>query len=733
LSYARSLPGRPPSEWQPLECHLQAVAHLTQEFATAFDSAAWGRLAGLWHDLGKYRPEFLLHISGDAGRVDHAIVGALMAMSKYPQAGLPLALVIAGHHTGLANPVSSDKTLISPLQERLQGNAGLLQQVLPLIPDEFIKGLALPPLPEFPGNAEKPATKSQDESLRHLEFWIRFLFSSLVDADRLDAEAFDKPGLRKTVTAGFRTIADLLNQLDRRIDEKTVAALPTPVNQLRKEVLEHCRRAADLPPGLFSLTVPTGGGKTLSAMSFALRHARWHGLRRVIVVIPYTSIIEQNAKVYRAVLGDADVVEHHSNLDSEKETDRNRMAAENWDAPIIVTTNVQFLESLFSNRPAACRKLHNVARSVIVLDEVQNLPPQFLATILDGLQELVSHYGCTGVLSTATQPALTRRESLPEGLADVREIIPEPQLLGRVLQRTEVIWPDLAAPAVEWPALAGELAGHKQVLVVVHRREDARELAQLLPKEGRFHLSALMCPRHRLLVLARVKRALKAGRPCRLVSTQLIEAGVDIDFPVVYRALGGLDSVVQAAGRCNREGKSEKGRVVVFRAPTRPPRGTPTKGLEVTESMLRQHDGTLPLHDPCVFEEYFRSLYFRENLDAGGIQAERAKLNFATVGRKFKLIEDGFSRPVVVPCKRAEKHLAVVRREGPNRENLRALQPFLVSVYDADFERLQRAGALESVDDTLNVITQPFRHLYSEAFGLVMREPLLPDAESHVV
>jgi CRISPR-associated endonuclease/helicase Cas3 len=737
MFYAHSLPNEPASEWQPLKEHLQAVSHLAQTFATAFDSADWGRLAGLWHDLGKYRPEFQSHISGDTTRVDHAIVGALLAMSKDPQAGLPLALAIAGHHgAGLANPVSSEVTPPTPLKERLQANANLLGGILPSIP-ETIKNLVLPPMPARLMGGGNLAGRSRDEKLRHLEFWIRFLFSTLIDADRLDSEEFGTPGARKAAMAGFSAIAELRERLDRHIDEKTGTASPTPVNQVRREVLEHCRRAAELPLGLFSLTVPTGGGKTLSAMSFALRHAQRHGLRRVIVVIPYTSIIEQNAKVYRKVLGSADVIEHHSNLDPDKETDRNRLASENWDAPIIVTTNVQFLESLFSGHPSACRKLHNVARSVIVLDEVQNLPPQFLATILDGLQELVSHYGCTVVLSTATQPALTRRESLPEGLAGVREIIPEPLSLGLALQRTEVNWPDLAAPPVEWPALAEELAGHKQVLTVVHRREDARELARLLPEEGRFHLSALMCPRHRLLVLARVKRALKAGRPCRLVSTQLIEAGVDIDFPVVYRSLGGLDSVVQAAGRCNREGKLDKGRVVVFRAPTTPPRGTPAKGLESTESMLRHYGGTLALHDPCIFEEFFRSLYFRQNLDAKSIQPERAQLNFANVGRKFKLIEDGFSRPVVVPCKYAEKHLAVLRGavaggQKPGRKVLRTLQQFQVSVYDADFERLLRVGAIEGVGETVNVLTQPFSHLYSAEFGLVIREPLLPEPESHI-
>jgi CRISPR-associated endonuclease/helicase Cas3 len=734
--YARSSEGQPPPEWQPLLTHLQAVSKLAAQFSAAFDSADWGRVAGLWHDLGKYRAEFQRRLAGEPERVDHAIVGALLAHAKDHQAGLPLTFVIAGHHAGLANFRSSDVTPPAPLVERLQAEPNLLQSLTSIIP-ETVEALPLPSLPARFTAHKVLSGRERDEQFRSLEFWIRFLLSSLVDADRLDAEAVDHPNLRATVTSGFSSVAALRERVDHHIDEMTQHAEPTAVNRMRADVLEDCRRAAELAPGVFSLTVPTGGGKTLSAMSFALRHAERHGLRRVIAVIPYTSIIEQNAAVYRKALGAVDVIEHHSNLDPEKETERNRMASENWDAPIIVTTGVQFFESLFSNRPTACRKLHNIAQSVILLDEAQTLPSRFLNPILEGLQELVANYGCTVVLSTATQPALKRRDSLPEGLPNVREIVHDPAALGRSLRRVEISWPALDEPPVAWPKLAAELAEHTQVLAVVHRREDARELAgllaSLLPQDDLFHLSALMCPMHRSAVLAKVKLALEDHRTCRLVSTQLVEAGVDIDFPVVYRALGGLDSIAQAAGRCNREGKLDKGHVIVFRAPTNPPRGTATKGLQSAESMLRQQGGTLNLDHPSVFEEYFRILYFSQYRDAAGIQVERGKLEFANVEHKFKLIEDGFSHPIVVPYEGSDARVAAVYRDGPSRENLRALQPFLINVYDADLERLFKAGAVDSVADVVNLLSPRFKkRLYSTQFGLVIQDPILPDAEADI-
>jgi len=727
-----------PEHWQTLADHLAGVADRATSFAGAFESAEWGRLAGLWHDLGKYLPEFQRKLRGERVDVKHSGLGAVLAVEKHPMDGFSLAFAIAGHHAGLANPVDGHDP--SPLKDRLKQNAALLARVRPVVP-LGISDRALPALPGF--LAGQPGISRNDGARlrRSWELWVRFLFSALVDADRLDSEAFKDPA-KATIRGQFAAIPELRDRLDQSIDGK-VAALPPDVaagrvNRARAEVLRACRTAGELPPGFFSLTVPTGGGKTLSAMSFALRHAERHGLRRVIVVIPYTSIIEQNAKVYYDALGARNVIEHHSNFDDAKQRKEHGediarphdLACENWDAPVIVTTTVQFFESLFSNRPSRCRKLHNVARSVIVLDEVQTLPPEFLLPILEGLNELVAHYGCSVVLSTATPPALKVRERFDYGLKGVRPIVLDPTRLGADLRRVDYSWPEPEAEPPSWEDLAAELAAHPQVLAVVHRRNDARMLAQLLAAHVPevVHLSALMCPAHRSDVLARVRTTLARGEPCRVVSTQLVEAGVDLDFPVVYRALGGLDSIVQAAGRCNREGRTEKGRVIVFRAPTDPPRGTPQKALDATLTMLRAASPGKPLDmdDPGIFEEYFRTLYSAERLDARSIQSAREQFNFATVGASFRLIEDEFTRAVVVPWGDVEVKLQTLRdalRKGTSRDNLRtlfrALQPFTVSIHVRAFDRLAADRTLEEVAEGVFAIIPTCRHLYDETFGLV--------------
>src|SRR4051794_11355014 len=424
ILFAHSLAGHSESEWEELEAHLRAVAFRAEEFAAAFEAGEWGRLAGLWHDLGKARPEFQARLRGSGESVEHAGVGAALASSRNKVTGLPLAFAIAGHHAGLADLADSPEGGgPRPLQQRLKENVPLLKDLKGL--PTGLTEMPLPALPKLEGDPKA--------SIRSLELWTRFLFSALVDADFLATEEFYSPGRRLAVGE-----YDDIPSLRRRLDEHLVrflAGLPEEkreslVNRRRAEVLAACRTAAERPRGLFSLTVPTGGGKTLAAMAFALRHAERWDLRRAIVAIPFTSIIEQNARVYAGALGPRNVLEHHSALDPLAAEERNReaelrrrLAAENWDAPVVVTTNVQLFESLFANSPSRCRKLHRIARSVILLDEAQTLPADYLLAVLDILKELTLHYGCTVVLTTATQPALTRRESLPQGLENVHEII----------------------------------------------------------------------------------------------------------------------------------------------------------------------------------------------------------------------------------------------------------------------------------------------------------------------
>jgi len=734
--FAHSREGRPTSEWQELPSHLEGVAELAERFCDAFEAAPWGRLAGLWHDLGKFRHSFQEYIHGDRARAEHSVVGALLARvrvkSEADPAWMALAFVIAGHHGGLPNLRAAGSR--TPLIDRLDDQRKLLDETLPAVPDD-LRERELPPLPARLATVPRKRT-ARDEFHRSFEFWIRFLFSALVDADFLDTEKFYRGDERALETAGFDDVATLRGRLDEVVDAKSAAAEPTQVNALRAEVLAACRSAAaSEKPGLFSLTVPTGGGKTLSAMAFALRHAERHQLRRVIAVIPFTSIIEQNAAVYRNALGEHNVIEHHSNLDPAQESRRNKLASENWDAPVIVTTNVQFFESLFGNRPSRCRKLHNIARSVVLLDEVQTLPTEFQITILAALRELTANYGCLVVLSTATQPAFKyREEECEHGLREVREIVPDPVKLAGQLDRFHVEWPDADGEPLAWPDLAGELASHPRVLAIVHRRRDARDLAELLPEEGRFHLSALMCAAHRSRVLGEVEEALKRQAPCRLVSTQLVEAGVDIDFPVVYRALGGLDSLTQAGGRCNREGSLEKGRMVVFRAPTEPPPGTPSKGLAALETLLRQYEGNdlIDLSDPELVTKYFRMLFGSVVRDAREIETERQQRNFEHVARKLRLIDD-YSGPVVVPYGHAAARLDRLRVDGPSREALRAVQPYVVNVAEWQLERLAEAQAVELVHDTVYALNVAYRELYHEHFGLILDGELFANPECLIV
>jgi len=730
-------------QWQKLEDHLQQTGEIAGRHAVCFHSEAWGRLAGLWHDLGKFHEKFQERLRGADVAIEHAGVGALWAFKRDASRGLPLAFAIVGHHTGLPNLTTAGEG--PRLEERLERNEVLLAECHGNIPSELLQV----ELPDLPAElCPKPADEEDTHRLwRRREMWIRFLFSCLVDADRSDTAAFCDPqrfqgsalpssmaNLRSRCEHYIRTVMEQLSPEERQ----------SPVNCVRAEVLEQCRRAAKYPPGVFTLTVPTGGGKTLSSMMFALRHAEYHGLCRVFVVIPYTSIIEQNAAVYRQCLGMENVLEHHCNLSLERvgeyeDSLPHKLAAENWDMPVIVTTTVQFFETLFASRPSAVRKLHNVARSVIILDEIQTLPPGLLNPILDGLTTLAEQYGCSIVLSTATPPALVYRDRFPYGLKNVRPIIESPKILAERLQRVTIEWPDRQATAWSIPELVDRLTVHPRVLCVVHRRRDARQAARSLAERTDgpvFHLSALMCPAHRLETIERIRRALQGSGPCRVVSTQLVEAGVDLDFPVVYRALGGLDSIVQAAGRCNREGRlPQGGRVVLFRAASSPAPGVPRRALEVTESLLSELDYRVDTADPDCFEKYFRSLYFAGTLDKHDIQRFRRQFDFASVGRRFKIIEDEFTSTVIVPWGDAGRYLQELRQATENgrpvRNLLRRLQSYTVSLYARSCDQLRASGALEEVLNGIYALGAPYRHLYSEVYGLADGdEPIQADPEA---
>jgi len=727
--------------------HLGAVSTLAGQFAKGIGSQPWGELAGLWHDLGKYRVGFqrYLHQSADVdshieGRVGgaektHSAAGALWAIRTLADRhGAPGALVgrvfaylIASHHAGLYDWHGGlDQRLADP------SSATEFEEALAAaVPPEILESRDFHPdrLRQIPGGSGGFA------------LWLRMLFSCLVDADFLDTEAFFDSVLPAT-RSGFPPIEAIAKVFDDYVDAKTRNAPATTVNALRASVLEQCRSSAALPPGVFSLTVPTGGGKTLSSLAFALKHALTWGHRRIIYAIPFTTIIEQTADVFREALqaiGSDVLIEHHSQAESEpgQETARSRLACENWDAPLIVTTNVQLFESLFAARTSRCRKLHNLIDSVIVLDEAQQLPPEFLQPILDVLNLLVKHYGVTVVLCTATQPALSSTEYFDatrnlRGLSGVREIVDDPDSLFEKLKRVSVTLPKSWQTRRTWPDIAAEISQEDCILAIVNTRKAARELHRHMPP-GTLHLSALMCGAHRAAVISEIKARLAAKRsandqaPLRVVSTQLVEAGVDLDFPVVWRAVAGLDSIGQAAGRCNREGRLEGGgRVVVFVPPEAPPPGLLRKGADACVSVLHGED-TDPLARH-LFEKYFRQLYRAVDLDSHGIapllkvDPTTLAVQFRSAADAFRMIDDEDSAPIIVRYgpggQQRDVLLATLASQGPQRWLMRQFQRHMVTIRKRDAERLLMRGDVTTPVPGLYV--QNTDTLYHPDLGLLI-------------
>ena len=710
-------------EIHELEEHLREVAKGAAKFAETFGSSDWGSIAGLWHDLGKYSAEFQrriksvsgydsdAHLEGQPGRVDHSTAGAQHAIDQFGPHGRILAYLIAGHHTGLTDWHSSE-TPGGALKIRLDDKSHLKRTLSQTIPPEIL-------------SQPKPTSALLGGSAG-FALWIRMLFSCLVDADFLDTEAFmdvDKAVERsKTLT-----VLELLARFNAFIEEKFSDVLPTTVNRVRAGVLQQCRERARETPGLFSLTVPTGGGKTLSSLAFALEHAKCHDKRRVIYTIPYTSIIEQTANVFRDIFPDA-VIEHHSNLDPEKETVKSRLAAENWDAPLIVTTNVQFFESLFAVRTSRCRKLHNIVNSVVVLDEAQLLPPEFLQPILDVINLLVRSYGVTFVLSTATQPALGTLKTFQRtlrGLDNVREIIDDQDALYQDLERVSVTMPQDFHQAQGWDDIAWQIQQHPCVLAVVNSRADARELHRRMPDET-IHLSALMCGEHRSRVISDIKQRLLLGEAVRVVSTQLVEAGVDVDFPVVYRALTGLDSMAQAAGRCNREGKQERGEVVVFVPPTKAPPGPLRRAADTTVSLLSGSTDHPLSRDS--FSCYFEHFYMRapsldkhditELLKPQGGNDDPLKVQFRTAAQRFRLIDESGYRSILVRYGESQALIGRLQKEGPERWLMRKLQRYTVSLPEWQFQKLWANGDVFEVHS--GIFAQTADALYHPQLGVLV-------------
>lgn len=728
IGHTRLVQGR--TEIQTLSDHLRGVADRAAEFSTAFDAEAWGYRAGLWHDLGKSSDAFQDYIRAAndqdshqlelRGRVDHSTAGAQHANNIMGPLGHLLAYPIAGHHSGLLDSIAAGACQQARLEKDIPATA---------LPDDFDDPTGELQLPKKIAEMAKDPTGFAFT----LAFFTRMIFSSIVDADFLDTESFVDPDRAAHRPAYEPDILDAMEcALDRRI-----SLFPddgSDVTKARRQVHQACLSAADQPPGFFSLTVPTGGGKTLSSLAFGLRHARKHGLRRVIYAIPFTSIIEQNAGVFReamkSIAGDV-VLEHHCSAQNDPDRDQSsRLASENWDAPLVVTTTVQLYESLFSNRPSRCRKLHNVVNSVVILDEAQSIPVDLMQPILRALEQLVHGYGVTVVLCTATQPAIIWRDSFGIGIDinSVREIIPDPVSLYKTLER--VVVEDVGPLPDE--SLVDRLRIYDRVLCVVNTRSHARELFdQLSGEEGVFHLSAQMCPAHRSSVLQEIRDRLESGNPCRLISTQLIEAGVDIDFPVVFRSMAGLDSIAQAAGRCNRNGKlADHGRLFVFSSEHAARERFISETANVAAQVLPLHDNPLDLD---TIEHYFRLYYWeqKQRWDARGImqmfdKAPNANgplpllFDFKKTDKAFHLMEQT-AHTVFVPW--GEQGANLCRRlrfssDLPARSLLRQLQRFQVGIPERVY--MGHLGRdIELVHDRFAVLIDPLTH-YRNDTGLAL-------------
>jgi CRISPR-associated endonuclease/helicase Cas3 len=703
-----------PTEWEPLETHAKAVATLAESFCGGF-APGYGKALGWLHDAGKYQPAFQQYLQNDseaydetrANGVPHSIVGAwLAAKNCKADVGQLLAWPIAAHHGALRDKAG--------LSAKLQtANLRLEDAVRGGMPIGTLLGMLPQDAPFWAHGWEA------------LALGTRMLFSVLVDADMLATEAWDKGRERYKATVSLSALMARLEEHlhEKRSQDRLIEGRSAVLAQVRAGVSDACYRGAEMTPGAFRLTVPTGGGKTLSGLRFALRHALLHDLKRIFVVIPYTSILEQTVRTYRTIFDEVAkdaVIEHHSSLDPIGESQQQRQACENWDAPIVVTTSVQFFETLYANHKRPCRKLHRIANSVVLLDEVQTFPFGMLDPILLALKSLSVHFRTSVVSMTATQPLLR-----DEGRD--REIIPEPRRFYEVMKnRFRLQWLGSPNAPVEWQTVASEALQHERVLVIVHARRDAEDLARLLGPDC-FHLSARMCAAHRLNTLERVRGFLAGKKPCRVVATQLVEAGVDIDFPVVFRAFAGLETLAQAAGRCNREYASVPGRFIVFRAPTQPPAGSLRAGLNVALGFYQ--DGRIDLHDPEIFPLYTREVLQTQESDESQVLTSERSQDFPESARRFKMIDQS-GATVIVPYDEGWECAKALRQIGPWRDGLRGIQRYTVTLYEQEFRRLLRAGFVEplfarteteapSFQETLWVIpgdVQPAP--YSDRFGL---------------
>ena len=763
MFYAHSTENKDKADWHRLSDHLKKVGERAEEFASPMgkEVASMARAAGLLHDLGKYTKEFQQKLSGEEYRnIDHSTHGAKKALKRYERIGHLIAYTIAGHHCGLSDGSGEGKKR-KVLSDRLE------KKDLPELCSDWEKEIQLP------NELSLPKSFNWREKYKFFQFafLIRMIFSCLVDADFLDTEEFFFKSKNEKLKRGFDK--GIIEKLSKKLDEYLSKLeeegkgkhRDSNIIKYRREILHSVNEKINKEQGLFSLTVPTGGGKTLSSLSFALKHALKHGMKRVIYVAPFMSIIEQNATVFRKVfegLGDAVVLEHHSSFmekemkespDQYQSSAKLKLAMENWDCPVVATTAVQFFESLFSGRPSQCRKLHNIANSVVILDEAQALPLHVLRPCIESLKELSLNYHTSVILCTATQPALLEEDGFEDGFKNVNELASEPEEMFKRFKRVTAKY----IGELKDNELVEEIATQNQVLCIVNIRFQARELFKEIKKKfpeekGIFHLSTAMCARHRSTVLEEIREQLKKGLPCRLVATSLIEAGVDIDFPIVFREETGLDSVVQAAGRCNREGKrpSEKSLVKIFRFDFSKRKNIPIQTKQCADRTQRIfkkfQDDPIGLE---AIKEYFKALFWQKELgdetelDAKSILKDLSKrdlesIPFETVEKNFRMIHNEYQRPVIINYKNEIDDILnkLEHTQYAASSAARKLQPYIAqvprTVYNAlSSARHLRLVAKEKFWDQFTLLES--EHLYSDEYGLDWDDPSYIDAERSII
>ena len=701
--------------------HQKGVAEMTAYFTGQFCLPSWGYALGMLHDKGKERDAFQQYIrktnglpvtdGKSYGEHHHAFVGGILATNLMGNSVLNLlANQIISHHTGLHDYADAENVIEErPLPEEINKKDIVLN--IPQLQKELL---------------DSPFSKLK-VSMKHFHHLSRMLFSCLVDADRLDTERFmDVASWKKRGCSSL--ITDLLPKFEAYLSELQLHAPDTEVNRIRKKVQDQCSMTSSGETGFYSLTVPTGGGKTLSSLLWAMKHAVNHDMNRIIIAIPYTSIIVQTAGLLKDIFGEENVLEHHSNFNpdeikNEKVREKAKLATENWDYPIIVTTNVQLFESMFSNKPSDCRKLHNIVNSVLILDEVQTLPTNFLQPIVDSLKAYQEMFGVSVLFTTASQPVLsgiikgTNPTTNFEGIDHITEIIPNGFALHDKLRRVTL---EIDNEGKTYDDIAAKMSVYNKVLCIVNTRKDAKELYDRLPDEGvKLHLSRMMCPAHVSETIFKIKALLKdESQPVvRVIATQLVEAGVDIDFPVVFRQETGFDSVLQAAGRCNREGRNAVGTTFVFSLAAE--KRIPFGAMEAANSARLSLPADSDWFAPSVMEKYFHQLYSRTNTfddkDIKHYLYNPNELCFETASKEFRLIDDDCMN-IIVNWGNSMELVKKLKESGCTYSLMKQLAKYTVGVHRSDFDKLVSYGAIEEVLEGIYVLAD--RGQYDKNTGL---------------